>query len=104
MHWAEEHVDPMLALRNIICSNRWKEEWSKIEAGIRKQRFKKTEPAQPKVVSGNDALLLILNEKINSDVYSSDATAGSKKTKPNPWRNFKHGKALYQRDENLPKL
>jgi hypothetical protein len=104
MHWAEQHVDPMLALRNIICSNRWKEEWIKIEAGIRKQRFKKTESAQPKVITGNEALLLILNEKMNSEAYSSNITAGSKKTRPNPWRNFKCGKALYQRNEDPPKL
>lgn len=104
MHWAEQHVDPMLALRNIICSNRWNEEWIKIEAGIRKQRFKQNQAAQPKVITGNDALLLILNEKMNSEAYSSNVTAGSKKTNPNPWRNFKHGKALYQRNQVLPKL
>jgi len=27
MHWRRENVDPMLALRNIICSDRWSEEW-----------------------------------------------------------------------------
>jgi len=91
-------------LRNIICSNRWKEEWIKIEADIRKQRFKKTVSAQPKVITGNEALLLILNEKMNSEAYSSNITAGSKKIRPNPWRNFKYGKALYQRIEVLPKL
>ena len=104
MHWAEQHVDPMLALRNIICSNRWKEEWTKIEAGIRKQRFKKTESAQPKVITGNEALLLILKEKMISETYSSNITAGSKKSRSNPWRNFKHGKALFQRKDILPKL
>jgi hypothetical protein len=24
MHWAEQHVNPMLALCNIICIRRWK--------------------------------------------------------------------------------
>jgi hypothetical protein len=37
MHWAEGNVNPMLALRNIICSDRWKEDWLKIEAGMREQ-------------------------------------------------------------------
>lgn len=37
MHWAEAHVNPMLALRNIICSDRWKEEWPKIETRLRQQ-------------------------------------------------------------------
>jgi hypothetical protein len=30
MRWADEHVNPMLALRNISCSNRWKESWKHI--------------------------------------------------------------------------
>lgn len=30
MRWAEEHVNPMLALRNIACNNRWKEFWKQI--------------------------------------------------------------------------
>jgi hypothetical protein len=31
MHWAEAHVDPMLALRNALCSERWSEVWMQIE-------------------------------------------------------------------------
>ena len=27
MHWAWPHVDPMLALRNIVCNDRWDEDW-----------------------------------------------------------------------------
>ena len=37
MHWAEPHVDSMLAIRNVICSDRWKEEWPKIEARLIQQ-------------------------------------------------------------------
>lgn len=103
MHWAERHVNPMLAMRNIICSNRWKQEWPKIEAEIRKQKLKKPEPMQPKVISGNDALLLILKEKMNLEDYSSEAALEPKKTKPNPWRNFKLNRALHQIKE-FPKL
>lgn len=31
MHWAEQNVNPMLALRNAICSDRWEEVWMQIE-------------------------------------------------------------------------
>ena len=31
MHWEEKNVNPMLALRNILCSGRWKADWPKIE-------------------------------------------------------------------------
>lgn len=103
MHWAEAHVNPMLALRNIICSNRWKEEWAKIASGIREQKRKRPKPEQSAIVSGDDALLLILKEKLEAEMIPTDAPFISQKPKANPWRNFKHGKALYQRYA-LPKL
>jgi hypothetical protein len=37
MHWAEENVNPMLALRNAICSDRWAEVWSEIEDQQRRE-------------------------------------------------------------------
>ena len=30
MHWAREHVNPMLGLRNAVCSDRWDEAWGQI--------------------------------------------------------------------------
>jgi len=103
MHWAEQHVNPMLALRNIICSDRWQDEWSKIEAGIRKQMLKKPEAVPSKVITGDEAIRLILHEKFSSGDHLLDAALDPKKPKPNPWKNFKYGKSLYQR-KNLPKL
>lgn len=97
MHWHETHVDPMLALRNILCSDRWKEEWPKIEARIRKQRSKIKEPPRPTIICGTDAFLLILKEKLGDDPMPTDLSSISQKIKTNPWKNFKHGKALYQR-------
>ena len=35
MHWARPHVDPMLGLRNVVCSGRWAEEWPRIARRIR---------------------------------------------------------------------
>ena len=37
MHWAPAHVDPMLALRNIACNDRWDEAWPQISASLRQQ-------------------------------------------------------------------
>ncbi|HEU0292222.1 MAG TPA: hypothetical protein VFR47_05775 [Anaerolineales bacterium] len=37
MHWARPHVNPMLALRNIHCSNRWAEAWQQISITLRQQ-------------------------------------------------------------------
>jgi hypothetical protein len=37
MHWQRENVDPMLALRNLVCSDRWSEDWPLIAAHLRQQ-------------------------------------------------------------------
>jgi hypothetical protein len=37
MHWKRDNVDPMLALRNIVCSDRWAQEWTRIEQRLRRQ-------------------------------------------------------------------
>jgi hypothetical protein len=37
MHWARNNVDPMLALRNIVCSDRWSQEWPRIAQQLRQQ-------------------------------------------------------------------
>ena len=39
MRWAEEHVDPMLSLRNLICNDRWAEGWQQIRAFRQEQRW-----------------------------------------------------------------
>ena len=42
MHWARNNVNPMLALRNIVCSDRWTQEWPRITQQIRRQdRFRR---------------------------------------------------------------
>lgn len=97
MHWADNHVNPMLALRNVICSDRWKEEWPKIEAEIRLQarerrthlhRSRKTAPVTDPIPPKP-----LVDDLILQHIPQNDEPH---KPKPNPWRNFKYGKALYQ--------
>ncbi len=38
MHWAPPHVNPMLALRNAICNDRWAEAWEQQSACRLRQR------------------------------------------------------------------
>lgn len=35
MHWAPEHVDPMVALRTVVCADRWDEAWPQICGQLR---------------------------------------------------------------------
>jgi hypothetical protein len=37
MHWAPHHVDPMVALRNVACNDRWAEAWPQIVGVLRQQ-------------------------------------------------------------------
>ncbi len=37
MHWARSHVDPLLALRNLACNDRWAEGWPHIVEELRRQ-------------------------------------------------------------------
>jgi hypothetical protein len=32
MYWTDAHVNPILTLRNILCSDRWKADWPKVAA------------------------------------------------------------------------
>jgi hypothetical protein len=104
MHWAELHVNPMLALRNIICSERWKEEWPRIEARLRqKTRQRRTRLHQSRIAIPQTAPS---RSSPDLDARFMQALAARieqqnlpKKTRGSPWRNFKHGKALYQRPD-----
>lgn len=37
MHWAEANVNPLLALRNAVCNDRWEECWAVIEQRLRRE-------------------------------------------------------------------
>jgi hypothetical protein len=41
MHWDRCHVDPMLALRNIVCNDRWDEAWPQIVQTLRRQEHQR---------------------------------------------------------------
>jgi len=101
MHWADHHVNPMLAIRNIICSDRWKEEWPKIETGLRQQaRLRQRKLHQSRIVPTpvlvSPSIPMIDERLIQSALARLEQEADCQKPKTNPWRKFKFGKALYQ--------
>jgi hypothetical protein len=38
MHWCRQQVNPMLALRNVICNDRWAESWPDMAKGLRQKQ------------------------------------------------------------------
>ena len=104
MHWAEDHVDPMLALRNIICSDRWKDAWPKIEDRLRQQsRLRRSKLHQSRIavspISPAPEKPLVDDKILQALAARLDQESTPQKPKSNPWRNFKHGKALFQRPD-----
>jgi hypothetical protein len=98
MHWADAHVNPMLAIRNVICSDRWKEDWPKIAAQLRQQKADKRHKlflSRRNQHKPTPAPLIILPRTPLELIPSL-------KPKDNPWKKFKFGHALYQRP-NIPK-
>jgi hypothetical protein len=105
MHWKAEHINPMLAIRNILCSGRWREDWPKIEARLRQQTQQRRRaihrahhPPRPTTLIAR-ALQGDFGSPITQQPHQEFIPP---KPKKNPWRNFRHGKALYQR--NPPKI
>jgi len=37
MHWSPDNVNPMVALRTLVCNDRWDEQWPKIAAQLRQE-------------------------------------------------------------------
>jgi hypothetical protein len=48
MHWAPRQVDPMLALRNVVCNDRWEEAWPQIVAALRQREAARRAERQQK--------------------------------------------------------
>lgn len=46
MHWARPHVDPMVALRDVLCRDRWEQDWPQIAMRLREQSLHKRQQQQ----------------------------------------------------------
>ena len=46
MHWAPPHVNPLVALRDILCSDRWEPDWLQIATRVREDHLKARQQRQ----------------------------------------------------------
>jgi len=46
MHWARPHVNPMVALRDLLCSVRWEHDWPQIATRVRADHLKQRQQRQ----------------------------------------------------------
>lgn len=110
MHWARSNVDPMLALRNIACNDRWAEAWPQIVATLRQQARQRTmqrrhqrqllaatlmlQPATPPATPTNQTLT-----PPRPSPQPSDTPASRQPWRPpaeHPWRRMPIGRARYK--------
>jgi hypothetical protein len=111
MHWAVSHVNPMLALRNILCSDRWEEAWPHIAFGLRQEELQRRKALHEKrkaaaqlppvpQASGQaedvpqPAAQLPL-EEIRPHPVPEPASKASKPAPNHPWRRSPIGRAKY---------
>jgi hypothetical protein len=115
MHWAPDHVDPMVALRNIACNDRWDEAWPQIVGILRQQEQQRrakrrhqrqTLAIQPSVIPAEQAIPVSVGEKTSTEIQPPPA-----KSKPrqqaaldvprrpaanHPWRRMPVGRARFE--------
>jgi len=119
MHWARPHVDPMVALRNIACSDRWDEAWPQITRELRRQTTQRRAKQQQKrkadchaVPARSEALMTKDQTDSAPMAVETPATPTSLPTSPapsppisktpwrpaanHPWRHDPIGRARYQ--------
>jgi hypothetical protein len=99
MHWHPSQVNPMLALRNVVCNNRWDEEWPTIVAGLRQSHRKKpvTAKAEPAKPGSNPVREYYRRmQRIHRKQQKKDQESTKKKKwKPapdHPWRRNNYGR------------
>jgi hypothetical protein len=94
----------MLALRNILCSDRWKEEWPKIEIRLRQQTAQRRNQRHQARIEQKAALTPVTLPKIDAlpRLLQPKPPDTPKTPKENPWKKFKYGRSLFQ-PKNPPK-
>ena len=83
MHWARSHVDPMVALRTVVCSDRWDEAWPQISQRLREkakeQRAGRRAKASPEEVEVNKPAPARVNTAARSRCKTASTSGNAEK-------------------------
>ena len=109
MHWERSHVDPMLALRNVVANDRWDEAWPQIEATVRaeawearrtRQQPRRQDTAEarpdPPQVEGAVSRRVAPTPSPPPPAPGAARPATPRPAADHPWRHSPVGKARYQ--------
>jgi len=114
MHWAIPHVNPMLTLRNIFCSERWQEGWQQITVSLRQQERQRRKElhqkhkrdSQPPIKSQVLEMPVLLPQPVYPSPIPSQPNSSHKTSIPapnHPWRRSPIGKAKFLRPNQFSK-
>jgi hypothetical protein len=103
MRWAEANVDPLLALRNLICNDRWSQGWQQIVAyrhqqQLKKQRHKCRLALQASVPKEPDKPIKSISTTSIPTKTKSGPTRPKQSRRPaadHPWRRAPIGRARF---------
>lgn len=119
MHWAPTHANEMGALRSMLCSGRWGDDWPRICDHLRLQAREKQRDArrQRLAAAATPCAKETASEPAGPAAQPSTTRSGSGTAKENaaeksaggqtrpaanhPWRHCPIGRARYQRSEQL---
>lgn len=85
MRWAEHHLNPMLALRNLIANGRWAQEWPRLSSAYRQQR--RLKPVQSPPTPTPPISLATVKVAPEPPVTSSVAKKPWRPAADHPWRS-----------------
>ena len=108
MHWQRTNVNPMLGLRNIVCSDRWSTDWPLIAQQLRQEaqkrhrclremhRLAKSSPPLPVPAIPQQSVTVMCTEVPNQQLPKPKIESGSRKPSDNhPWRHAPVGSARF---------
>jgi len=116
MHWAPDNINPMVALRNLVCNDRWQEDWPKIATQLRlaaaqrrqdlreKRRSHKTTQMQPPASPAQISASVEPASSTSQPNLKASPQPPGKNPKPyrpasnHPWRRSPIGRARFQSD------
>lgn len=101
MHWAREHVNSMVALRNVLCSERWDADWPQIATCLRQTRLKAHQQKQ-RVRRQQRHAPTTRSAPLKSALQTRTAVPTQKAPQPyrppanHPWRHAPIGRARFK--------
>jgi hypothetical protein len=112
MHWQRTHVDPMLALRNLVCNDRWSQEWPHIHAHLLAQaKAQRMQPCRQRLLerrrrqleatlAAQRAQFVALHPEWATDTAPPPKPKTTKPAPDHPWRRAQFGSAKFKQYPN----